>query len=193
MSTNSVLESWMDDNSITEKTLRRGLKLHEEREQPFRLISGVPFPVVVMLIVMAFGIGMTTGTALFTSSEKEEAIELSDVDNAKLPPRFIQRELGHLKVGEIGFVGRGDLIISEKNRSMWINITNECSDRHTSWDYIQLERTEKGFAATFFEEDINENFNFDPVSSRYIRLDTKKLLPIVSLEIRKMVDQMYFD
>jgi hypothetical protein len=196
MSTDSILESWMDDNSIAEKQLRRGLKLHEQRERRPR----TSFEAMATTIIVSAGIslilGLLFGQYLTRKEWQEKLVALQQKhllenkpyavlaeDATTIPDKFVKERLRDLKVGDVAWVPLHFLEIDD-NKKMYVKLNVSYSKICHDWNKVRLERKENGFAATIFEP-LKQKIHHSN-SIRY-EFSQGNLMPVVSLEIRKPI------
>jgi len=201
MSANSVIESWMDDNSITEKPLRQGIAPKVEPVRRHRDFS------VHTMIFLSLGIMIFSGLsglwwgedrankeweAIWYEKRDREEVEteklFKNLEVAVLPDRLVERNLEDVEVGEIVYINRIYLRVHEDTKKLWVKITTtECYEEYAAKGAsIRLERKEHGFAATLFEEKVFDPFyRFDTSTlSDYVK-HNKDYLPVLSLRIRQ--------
>jgi hypothetical protein len=193
MSTNSILESWMDDNSITEKPLRRGIA-----PEPRIPLIGCPWPHVIFFSILILGLSLMSGMFLgkhLTDEIWEEKLrekremaqaELDGIENAVLPDKLVKRNLRDVKVGEVVFVHKFCIRTHRDSKKMWADLDGNCYEKYDKSCAVQLERIENGFAATLFEERFTDPlYRFETNGSPVNHANLWHYLPILSLEIRK--------
>ena len=168
MSRNSILESWMDDNSITERALRRGLG-NEQRLRETHWSK---------LVIPLVGIVVVGSILIFTP--KKPGKENQPVSQL-LPEKYLLPIVFEIEKGDDKYV-KPEAIKVGMGRQMWLDLGAETSDRYSSSYPVLIIRGEKGFHVSFYQSSLDAH----PEKYQFTRSHKMPLsIPVLSLVLLK--------
>jgi hypothetical protein len=167
----NILESWMDDNGITERSLRRGVRGDNvpRRGVPRRadFVEKCFWVIFLSAFLVFIGYHIIQPVIKPETNETKEATETTkenDLVNAKLPLEFVDRTVSNMLVGEVGFISPNKIEVSP-NRDIWVRSDASVYQFCVGYSVVKVEKFDSYVHLTFYRDRIkmnSEDFSFKP-------------------------------
>jgi hypothetical protein len=176
----------MDDNSVTERQLRRGIRNEEQRQPendwPLGRILCLSFPIAILLIITGFLFWMVISS--FNEPEPKDG-----PDYVLVPEEFSMPLVTDMKNGQLKFVTTQAIKVNRLG-IMFIDLDAKTSDKKTDECPIMIVRGEvsgvRGFHVSFHKPDVDkhpEKFQFNRKDiyyrSRKAQVLSLKVVPFI--------------